>query len=53
MKYIFLCRRTFISLIGIIVLTYLGANGADVAGTIGFIVAALAGANATEKVMKK
>jgi len=54
MKKILNCRRSLIAILAIGSLLILGlVNNADVAGTIGFIVAAVAGANAGEKVLKK
>lgn len=51
MKHIWCCRRTFISLIGIVCLTGLGFYTADVsvAMAISGAIAALCGANAWEK----
>jgi hypothetical protein len=53
MKSLFSCRRTFLSFFAIICLTYLGHEGADVAGSIAFIAAALAGANASQGIFTK
>jgi len=52
MKYIWECRRTFAGVVAIGCLTYLGHNGADVAGSISFVVAAIAGANASQKIFE-
>jgi hypothetical protein len=54
MKHVFKCRRTFIAVLGMICLTWLGlAVKAEVAGAIATIVLAVAGANASEKILKK
>ncbi len=54
MKSIMKCRRTFLAVMGMVCLTVLGlAVKAEVAGAIATIVLAVAGANATEKIMKK
>jgi hypothetical protein len=52
MKYLYECRRTFIAFFAICVLAWLGYRGADVASIIGFIVAAVAGANAAQGVLE-
>jgi len=53
MKKLLTCRRTIVGLIAIGCLTYLGHNGADVAGSIAFVVAAIAGANASQRIFEK
>lgn len=53
MRNLFLCRRTFITTLGIACLTSLGVlHGADVAWAIAGCVGAICGANAAEASMK-
>ena len=48
------CRRTFIATLGLILLFILGFwSGMEVAGSIVTVVMAVAGANATEKILRK
>jgi hypothetical protein len=46
------CRRTFIALVGIVALTWLGYKGMDVALAITGIAGTLAAANSYEKKVK-
>lgn len=51
MKYIYTCRRTFLSVVSILCLTFLGYYAkAEVAGALATIVIGVAGANSFQKV---
>ena len=54
MKFIFTCRRTFVSIFAISCLTFLGYIGdAEVAGSVATVALALAASNAAQKTLAK
>ena len=53
MKHLWDCRRTFVAVFAMLCLLWLGYRGADVAGSVAFIVASIAGANASQNIFNK